>query len=302
LKTSLDEEAVKKLIQVGRVAKRAVDLAVKLVKPGVSINYVATTIENYIREQGCIPAFPVNIGINSVAAHYTPIYNDNSTIPEQGVVKIDVGVHLDGYIADTATSVALSPVFEGLVEASRKALEKVLEIIRPGIKALEIGKVIEYTIRSYGFNPVKNLSGHGIERYTIHSGVVIPNYGDILARHRLIGGVYAIEPFATNGAGFVKELDIATIYSLRHAKTTLRGGTMVFYERVYRERLTLPFTLRWYASSVDEYNSLLKTIEELAERKLLVKYPVLVEKTGGYVSQHEHTIIITEKDVIVTTV
>jgi methionyl aminopeptidase len=77
---------------------------------------------------------------------------------------------------------------------------------------------------------------------------------------------------------------------------------MVFYERVYRERLTLPFTLRWYASSVDEYNSLLKTIEELAERKLLVKYPVLVEKTGGYVSQHEHTIIITEKDVIVTTV
>ncbi|MCC6010938.1 MAG: type II methionyl aminopeptidase [Desulfurococcaceae archaeon] len=302
MKTSLDEEAVKKLIQVGRVAKRAVDLAVKLVKPGVSINYVATTIENYIREQGCIPAFPVNIGINSVAAHYTPIYNDNSTIPEQGVVKIDVGVHLDGYIADTATSVALSPVFEGLVEASRKALEKVLEIIRPGIKALEIGKVIESTIRSYGFNPIKNLSGHGIERYTIHSGVVIPNYGDILARHRLIGGVYAIEPFATNGAGFVKELDIATIYSLRHAKTTLRGGTMVFYERVYRERLTLPFTLRWYASSVDEYNSLLKTIEELAERKLLVKYPVLVEKTGGYVSQHEHTIIITEKDVIVTTV
>jgi methionyl aminopeptidase len=302
LKTSLDEEAVKKLIQVGRVAKRAVDLAVKLVKPGVNINYVATTIENYIREQGCIPAFPVNIGINSVAAHYTPIYNDNSTIPEQGVVKIDVGVHLDGYIADTATSVALSPVFEGLVEASRKALEKVLEIIRPGIKALEIGKVIESTIRSYGFNPIKNLSGHGIERYTIHSGVVIPNYGDILARHRLIGGVYAIEPFATNGAGFVKELDIATIYSLRHAKTTLRGGTMVFYERVYRERLTLPFTLRWYASSVDEYNSLLKTIEELAERKLLVKYPVLVEKTGGYVSQHEHTIIITEKDVIVTTI
>ncbi len=302
MRSGLDEEAVKKLIQAGRVAKRAVDLAVKLVKHGVSVNYVATSIENYIREQGAEPAFPVNIGVNNVAAHYTPVYNDDSTIPEQGVVKIDIGVHVDGYIADTAVTIALSPVFEGLVEASRRALEKALEIVRPGIRALEIGKVVESTIRSYGFNPIRNLSGHGIERYTIHSGIVIPNYGDILARHRLLEGVYAIEPFTTNGSGFVKELDIATIYSLRHAKTTLRGGAMSFYERVYRERLTLPFTLRWYASSVDEYNGLLKIVEELAGRKVLVKYPVLVEKTGGYVSQHEHTVVITERDVIVTTI
>jgi len=298
---SLDEEAVKKLIKSGQIAKKAADLALRLVKPGVSISQIATTIEKYIRELGGEPAFPVNIGINNVAAHYTPVYNDTLTIPEQGVVKVDLGVHVEGYIADTAVSVPLSPVFEGLVEAPRRALEKVLEILHPGIRASEIGRVVETTIKSYGFNPIKNLSGHGIDKYTIHSGVVIPNYSDIFARHRLVSGVYAIEPFATNGVGLVEELHFATIYALKRIKTALREDAGRFYNRVYGERLTLPFTLRWYVTSSDEYNTYLKIIEYLAEKKALVKYPVLVEKTNGYVSQFEHTIIITGKDVIVTT-
>ncbi len=298
---SLDEEAVKKLIKSGQIAKNAADLALRLVKPGVGVSEIAITIEKYIRELGGEPAFPVNIGINNVAAHYTPVYSDTLTIPEQGVVKIDLGVHVEGYIADTAVSIPLSPVFEGLVEASRRALEKALEVLHPGIRASEIGRVIEITIKSYGFNPIKNLSGHGIEKYTIHSGVTIPNYADIFARYRLTSGVYAIEPFATNGVGLVKELNFATIYALKRIKKALREDVAKFYNKVYGERLTLPFTLRWYVTSSDEYNTYLEIIEHLAEKNALVKYPVLVEKTNGYVSQFEHTVVITGKDVIVTT-
>ncbi|MFZ8783114.1 MAG: type II methionyl aminopeptidase [Desulfurococcaceae archaeon] len=297
----LNEEAVKKLIQAGHIAKRAVELASKLVKPGKSVSEIATTIENYIRELGGAPAFPVNIGINAIAAHYTPVYNDTLVIPDQSVVKIDVGVHVDGYIADTAITVVLSPAFEGLVEAVQKALEKALEIIHPGIRAIEVGRVIEATIRSYGFKPIKNLSGHGIDRYIIHSGVTIPNYVDILARHRLATGVYAIEPFATTGIGLVRELDLVTIYALKQARGVLNNSAKRLYERIYKERLTLPFTLRWYVTSSEEYEECLKTLELLDQRRLLVKYPVLVEKSNAHVSQFEHTVVITDKDVVVTT-
>ncbi len=297
----LNEEAVEKLIKAGKIAKEAATLATKLIKPGVRVSEIAVTIESYIEKLGGKPAFPVNIGINYVAAHYTPLYNDPLIIPDQGVVKIDLGVHVDGYIADTAISIALSPAYEGLVEAARTALENALKVIHPGIRAVEIGRVIETSIKSYGFNPIKNLSGHGIDRYIIHSGVIIPNYGDILARHRLIEGVYAIEPFATNGSGFVRELDITTIYALKQARTKLKNNISKLYEKIYKDRLTLPFTLRWYVTSVEEYHIYLELLRYLEKEKLLVKYPVLVEKTNGYVSQFEHTIIITGRDIIVTT-
>ena len=297
----LNEEAVEKLIKAGKIAKEAATWATKLIKPGVRVSEIAVTIESYIEKLGGKPAFPVNIGINYVAAHYTPLYNDPLIIPDQGVVKIDLGVHVDGYIADTAISIALSPAYEGLVEAARIALENALKVIHPGIRAVEIGRVIETSIKSYGFNPIKNLSGHGIDRYIIHSGVIIPNYGDILARHRLIEGVYAIEPFATNGSGFVRELDITTIYALKQARTKLKNNISKLYEKIYKDRLTLPFTLRWYVTSVEEYHIYLELLRYLEKEKLLVKYPVLVEKTNGYVSQFEHTIIITGRDIIVTT-
>ena len=297
----LNEEAVEKLIKAGKIAKEAATWATKLIKPGVRVSEIAVTIESYIEKLGGKPAFPVNIGINYVAAHYTPLYNDPLIIPDQGVVKIDLGVHVDGYIADTAISIALSPAYEGLVEAARTALENALKVIHPGIRAVEIGRVIETSIKSYGFNPIKNLSGHGIDRYIIHSGVIIPNYGDILARHRLIEGVYAIEPFATNGSGFVRELDITTIYALKQARTKLKNNISKLYEKIYKDRLTLPFTLRWYVTSVEEYHIYLELLRYLEKEKLLVKYPVLVEKTNGYVSQFEHTIIITGRDIIVTT-
>jgi len=299
--SSLSEEAIEKLIKAGKIAREVTTLAAKLVKPGMRISEIATTIENYIEKLGGKLAFPVNIGINHVAAHYTPLYNDPLLIPDQGVVKIDLGVHIDGYIADTAISVALSPAYEGLVEAARVALENALKIIRPGIRAVEIGRVIESSIKSYGFNPIKNLSGHSIDRYIIHSGITIPNYGDILARHRLLEGVYAIEPFATNGSGFVKELDITTIYALRRNKIKLKNNISKLYERIYKDRLTLPFTLRWYVTNIEEYYTYLELLKHLEKEKLLIKYPVLVEKTNGYVSQFEHTIIITRRDVIVTT-
>lgn len=297
----LDEESLSKLLKAGKIAKEAREYAARNIKPGMKVLVLAEMIENLIRNLGGEPAFPVNIGINSVAAHYTPVFNDEVTIPDGSIVKIDIGVHVDGYIADTAISVSFNPAYEGLVESTRIALEKAIEVLRPGIKASEIGDIIERIIRSSGYKPIKNLSGHSISRYTIHSGITIPNYHDVLARHRLEQGVYAIEPFATNGAGLVRETGLVTIYALKAGTRNLPVHLKQVYDLIYTSRRGLPFAIRWYAKSREDIEHLERVLEQLKKYKLLHEYPVLAEKAGGLVSQFEHTVVVLKNEIVVTT-
>lgn len=296
----LSEEAINKLIKAGDIAKRAVQHTVKTVKPGLKLYDIVDSIEHYIKKIGGQLAFPVNIGVNQVAAHYTPIPGDELVLQDNSVVKVDIGVHVDGYIADTAITISFNPIYEGLLDATRRALEKTIEIIKPGIRASEIGRVIEETIRSHGYKPIRNLSGHGIDRYIIHSGVIIPNYNDHLNLHRLEPGIYAIEPFGTNGAGLVEESSVKTIYALKPCKKIPLDANPI-YNMIYNERRTLPFTPRWYIPEVKDQESIYRYIDALRRSKCLVEYPVLVEKEKGIVAQFEHTFVLTRKDVIVIT-
>ncbi len=297
----MDEEAIKKLLKAGEIAKTVREEAARIAKPGMKLLDLANYVENRIRELGGEPAFPVNIGVNMIAAHYTPVIDDESTIPDNSIVKIDLGVHVDGYIADTATTVAFSSVFEGLLEASRKALENVVKSLRPGMRVNEIGRIVEETITSMGFKVIKNLSGHSIDRYLIHSGKSIPNYNELFTRWRLSDGVYAVEPFATNGVGYVKEGAKTTIYALIDRKTRLTVNEKKLFNRIWSERRTLPFCERWYLGLFNNKELLRNTIALMRRHKVLYGYPILVERGGGYVSQHEHTFIINGKEVIITT-
>lgn len=300
---TITDEEIKKLIRAGEIAKRVREEAERVAEPGMKLLELAGIIENKIIELGGAPAFPVNLSINEIAAHYTPIINDDTRIPDGAILKIDIGVHIDGYIADTATTITFNPAYEGLLEASRKALGKALENIAPGVKANTIGKIIEETITSMGYKPIKNLTGHSIGHYQIHSGKSIPNFHDLFSRWSFTDGVYAIEPFATDGAGYVREGAIATIYSLR--KTRLRGRITpqekLFYQRVWDERKTLPFCERWYRNVARSIEGLRTTLKLMYSHGLLIIYPVLIEKAGGMVAQFEHTFIISGKDVIITT-
>lgn len=302
LSLMVTDDELAKLLKAGEIARRVREEAHRVVKPGARLVDVAEYLERMIRELGGFPAFPINIGVNEVAAHYTPVPNDPSVIPDNSVVKIDIGVHVDGYIADTATTLCFNPAMEGLVEAARKALERVVEVFKPGVKASEIGRVVEDTIRSYGFKPIKNLSGHSISAYTIHAGVSIPNFNDLFARYKLEQGVYAVEPFATNGAGLVKDLSLKTIYALKQGRRgRLPPQALRLYDQIYGERKTLPFAERWYmglASSAEGLKGLLALMER---NNLLTAYPVLVEKDSGVVSQFEHTFIVLDKEVVVST-
>lgn len=301
----MDEDVVKKYIEAGRIARIVRDEAVKLIEAGRRLIDVCEYVENRTRELGAAPAFPCNISVNEIAAHYSPLAGDESTIPENAVVKLDIGVHVDGYIADTAVTVSLDDKWTPLLEAVEEALSRAIELVKPGVKFAEVGKAIENVITSRGFKPITNLGGHSLARYTIHAGESIPNAYDVLARGRFsVGKAYAIEPFGTNGAGLVYEGELITIHAL--VRTSLRRRldprTRRVLEAIKERFRTLPFSERWLVDVEQDVDVLRKSLRKLARMGYLVQYPVLIEKGRGIVAQFEHTVVITSSgEVIVTT-
>ncbi|GAY25187.1 type II methionyl aminopeptidase [Desulfurococcaceae archaeon AG1] len=295
----LAEQEFEKYREAGRIAKSVKEEAQKLVSSGRSVLETAIKIEEIIRSLGGEPAFPVNISIGSVAAHYTPTYSDKSLFPEKGLVKIDFGVHIDGYIVDTAFTIDLGGDYRVIMDAAKEALEKALSRISPGVSFRDVGRIVEETAKRYSLKPVRNLSGHRIDRYKIHAGESIPNYSEALIPWRFReGGVYAIEPFITSGAGLVSEGRLVTIYSVK--KTKVKSSEEE--ARVLREAIArfkgLPFCSRWLADLGGDIDAML---ENLRSKGALHPYPVLVEVSGAQVAQFEETVAIYEGSVYILT-
>jgi len=298
----LDDDVYDKILRAGKIASKVRKYAAEKVKPGIRVYDFCEDVERKIYEEGGKPAFPCNISINNVAAHYTPYIGDESVIPDESVVKIDVGVHIDGYIADTAVTVSFNPKYDDLLLAVETALERAIEIIKPDIGVSKIGEIIERAIRSYGYKPIRNLSGHSIERYNLHSGVSIPNVRDVFSVSKITSEhIYAIEPFGTNGVGYVVEGKNVYIYSFVKEKRVKDELDRVILEDIKKKYDGLPFAERWLRNIIPERNRLLEVLKRLVKTKILHAYPVLLEAAGGVVAQFEHTVLVLEKEVIVTT-
>ncbi len=300
----LNEEAIENLIKAGSIAADAREYSRTIVRPGEKASIICTKIEEYIIERGGKPAFPCNISIGAVAAHYTPSINDDVEIKEGDVVKIDVGVSIDGYIADTATTIDLSGSYVELLEASREALEAVVGIMKPNIRIYDIGKTIESTVKKKGYKVIRNLTGHTIDRYVIHAGLSIPNYPDRLTFYKRLtpGMQVAIEPFTTNGKGMVTESSTINIYAYtgKKPRMPLNQAEREMLDYIINEYYTLPFTPRWLVGRW-ETEDIIKIIKSLYMKGVLHGYPVLIESGRGAVAQFEHTFIILKDRVIVTT-
>jgi methionyl aminopeptidase len=280
-------EAIEKTIKAGEILKKVVKEAEEKVAVGSRILDVAEFIENRIVELGAKPAFPCNISINSDAAHSTPAKGDERVFKKGDLVKIDIGAHIDGYIADMAISIDLGDHGD-LIRAAREAVFNAIDVVKAGIDTARIGKVIEETIKNYGFKPVVNLSGHGLLPYIAHAPPSIYNYATQKGIELEEGMVIAIEPFATDGVGKVVERGECEIYSLLNPKP-LRLRTMrEIVSEISEKYKTLPFAKRWLNVS-DLW------ISKLVREGVLREYPVLTEVSRRAVSQWEHTVIV-EKD------
>jgi len=287
------------ILKAGKIAQEVKKWIKPYVKKGVPLLEIAEKIENKIIELKGKPAFPTNLSINEIAAHYTPSYNDETLA--HGLLKVDFGVHIDGWISDTAFSVDLENSEENskLIEASGKALEEAEKTIGKDVSTTNIGKAIQSAIESYGFSPIINLSGHQIEQYNLHSGLSIPNI-DNKQNSVIQPGLYAIEPFATNGLGRVKDGKPSGIYSLIDYKNIRNPSAREILEYITEEYQQLPFCSRWLVKKFG--TKALPSLNQLEQNGNLHQYAQLVEVNKGIVAQTENTILIKEDgEKVVTT-
>lgn len=292
----MDEDVKECYREAGRIAKKARNRAVEMINPGEKLEKVAEEAEKVIREEGAKPAFPVNLSLNEEAAHYTPGKNDDREFSKQDVVKVDVGAHVDGYIGDTAETVDLGENNE-LVQASIDAVEECIDVAGPGKNLGQLGKVAEKAIKERGFRPIQNLGGHTVERYTQHAGVMIPCIETSTSQEMQPGNVYAVECFATDGAGKVVEGKPGNIYKYEGGNVRNRTARKILKEIKSNYR-TLPFTTRWLDFSPARIRL---AVGRMVKSGVLKDYGVLKEKEEGLVTQHEHTMIVTDEGLEVTT-
>jgi methionyl aminopeptidase len=292
--STLEDEKYEKHREAGEILAEVRDEAAEMVEVGVSHLEVAEWAEDRIRELGGQPAFPVNISIDEEAAHATPSADDDSTFGEE-MVNLDIGVSIDGWLADTAVTVDLSGNSE-LAEASEEALAAALDVVEAGVSTGEIGAAVEDVIEGYGFNPVVNLTGHGLGHWEQHTSPNIPNRAVSQGATLETGDVVAIEPFATDGSGKVQEGSEEEIFALEREASVRNRQARQALEQIVDEFKTLPFATRWLDTSRAEM-----ALRRLEQQGVVHGYPVLKEDDGHLVSQKEHTIIVTEDGCEVTT-
>lgn len=287
-----EEAEIRKFRESGKLLKDVRDRSRKLIKPGASLYEIAETIEDWIKKEGSI-AFPVNLSINEVASHYCPAYKEERVLGEKDLVNIDLGLHVDGHVTDTAYCMDLSGENGKLVEASEQAVSDALPLIKPGADAGEVGKTIENAIKKFGYKPVENLSGHGLGIYRVHIAPTIPNIATTGVKLEE-GMVLAIEPFASTGNGVVKE-DVRTdLFSLKNEDALPRSqDARNILNHIKENYKTLPFCERWLAKEFGEFQ-LKVALRELASREIIRTYPALKDRPGSLVSQAELSVVVTK--------
>jgi methionyl aminopeptidase len=296
-----EESPEDKYRRAGKIARQVREEIFPQIKVGARAFDLCEAAEARIIELGGGIAFPTNVSINEVAAHYSSPETDATLIQEGDVVKLDIGVHIDGYIADTAVTITFDPELEKLVEASREALTKAIAIVKPKVNSKDLGKIIEATIKGYGYRPIRDLSGHQLDEYLLHGPKNLPNIAVPHGAPLEEGEAYALETFATTGSGSVHETGQYYIFSLNPTRVPIRNqGARDIIRIVAREFKSLPFSRRYLAKHIPKL-SLALGLRELTTKGALRQYSVLADIKGSRVAQTEHTFLVTKDGVEVTT-
>jgi len=292
------EEEMEKYKRAGKIAGEVLKYAATLVEKNARVVDVAEKIDEKILSLGVNPGFPVNISINEMAAHFTPQLNETLMIKEEDYVKLDVGISVDGYIGDTAMTVRVAGK-DDLIECSEKMLAAALEMFKPGTTIGEIGEAIESVSKEFGFNAVRNLTGHSLDRYDLHAGRTIPNIKNDSKYQLREDEIYAVEPFVTTGEGFVKESGSPLIFRWINDVPSRYPEARRILELAKNKYQRLPFAKRWIQKEISPTKVEL-ALRQLIAEKALYGYTPLKEVSEKPVSQAEHTVIVKDKPIITT--
>jgi len=301
--------------KAGEIVKEVRELAVDEVHQGMKVLNLVNLIESEIKQRGGLPAFPCNISINEVTAHYTSPPGDKSVLKEGDLVKIDLGAHVDGFIADSATTVMVGsgegPFQSGdrtytpekqvkMIETANHALEVAISNIRPGAELGQIGTAVEEYINSQGFVPVANLTGHSMEPWILHSGLSIPNVKENNKHQIEEGDVLAIEPFVTDGVGMVGDMKDTFIFRFLRDRPLRLAQSRKLLDLIKSDYKNLPFAQRWLEEG-SNIRQVKLAMRQLISSRAIYPYHVLREKSGARVAQAEHTVIVESDGCMVIT-
>lgn len=300
----MNKETINYYIKAGRIAKEVKEFARGIIKAGMPLLEIAEKIDEKIKELGASPAFPVNLSLNEIAAHFTPSQKDN--IVASGLLKVDIGVTVEGFIADTAFTLDLTPEkkFNELISLNEKILKNISKSITPGMEINQIGEIAQSTLEDYNeinktnYRIIKSLSGHELGRNLIHTGLTIPNYKNSKTK-TLKNIAIAVEPFLTSGAGDVYEGAPGGIFILKSETQARDPDTRKLLNFIKDKYATLPFCLRWLEK--ENFKKLNFSLSLLKKQNIIYEYPMLIEKSKAPVSQAENTFLILDNQVIITT-
>jgi methionyl aminopeptidase len=290
-----DKEELEKFRTSGRILRETREEMRSFVKENMPVIDVCEKAEGLICSKGGKPAFPCNVSINEVAAHYTSPPGDKSRIPQGSTVKVDIGVQVDGYVTDTAFTACFSSEGRSMANTAELALKTAIDNIHGDMTLGKIGGLIENTIKNRGFKPISNLTGHSVGRYLIHAGTSIPNVAQVSLAKVRTGEVYAIEPFVTlpDAIGRVDDGIQMTIYRLLKTKSVKSAAAKKMLKHIEVNFRTLPFAERWLIGVVPSEQHKV-AFKELFASKAIMGYPIFVEASKKPVAQAEHTLIIKE--------
>jgi methionyl aminopeptidase len=292
----MDSEIIEKYKAAGKIASEVREYAKMIVKPGMKLIDIANLIEDKIIELNGVVAFPVNLSLDEVAAHYTPLVDDERLA--EGLLKIDIGVCVDGYIGDTAVTLDLTEDkrYSEMIELNTKLLNSAKKIINPNLEVRDIGEEItnnldEFNLKNESnYTIVVSLTGHGLDKNQIHASPNIPNYANSISR-RLNGSAFAVEPFVTEGSGDIYEGSPGGIYILRNEKGQVRDrDAREILKFILANYETRPFCERWLVR--EGFKKIKFSLSQLTRQGIIYQYPLLVEKTKSPVSQMEHSFLI----------
>ena len=295
-------EAKEAYLLAGKIAKEVIKRGTSYIQEEAYVLEICEKVENDIVKLRGMPAFPCNVSQNEEAAHYTAAPNDKKKIRRRTIVKLDIGVHIDGYIADTAVTIGLGSKWYNMVSASKEILNHSLSKIKPGLPFYRFGSIVESKARSLGFITIENLAGHMLGPYLLHAGESVPNRSVLSRGMFKMGKAYAIEPFIVdkNAKGYVINKGSSNIYRIVGLKKVRDKALKNMMMKLWSQYKGLPFAARWVEKDFGDRG--LELLKSLVKKGIVYSYPVLVEAGNSPVAQFEHTILVEGNGIIITTI
>ncbi|KAI5956939.1 MAP2 [Candida jiufengensis] len=281
------------------------------IKPGMTMIEIADLIENSVRnytnndhtlKQGI--GFPTGLSLNHVAAHYTPNTGDKLTLSQNDIMKVDIGIHINGRICDSAFTMTFNEdgKYDTILKAVKEATNTGIKESGIDVRLNDIGESIQEVMESYEMEEngkilpikcIKNLNGHNIGDYVIHSGKTVPIVanGDMTKMEE--GEIFAIETFGSTGKGYVLPEGECSHYALNQNIDNIKipsEKASTLLKNIKTNFGTLPWCKRYLERTGEE--KYLLALNHLVRSGIVEDYPPIVDTKGSYTAQFEHTILL----------